>query len=74
MACVQDHHIRVIGRSARNITEGRQYVRHAGGVVEIHLAAICLDEEFLGHARYAVRQVTVSYRKGIFSKFAAKGL
>ncbi|MFT5181114.1 MAG: hypothetical protein ACI8S3_000993, partial [Alphaproteobacteria bacterium] len=37
---------------------GRQDIRHTGGVIDVHLATICFDKEFLGHARYAARQVT----------------
>ena len=74
MASVQYDHIRIIRRIARGIAERCQDIRHAGGVVDIHLTAIRLDEEFLGHARYADRQATVQNRVICASKFAAKAL
>ena len=45
MAGVDDHHIGRLRRIHGNIAQGRQDVRHAGGVVNVHLAAIGLDED-----------------------------
>src|SRR5262245_32052931 len=53
MAGVEDDHVgisRVIGRGK---AERGQDVRHAGGVVDVHLATVGLDEEFLGQIAYA---------------------
>ncbi len=46
MARVHDHHIRGFRRLDRGIAQRRQRIRHAGGIVDVHLAAIGLDEEF----------------------------
>ena len=45
MAGVDDHHIGRLRRIHGSIAQGRQDIRHAGGVVHVHLAAIGLDEE-----------------------------
>ena len=46
----------------RRIAERRQDIRHAGGVVDVHLAAIGLDEEFLGQIGQGVRSAARATR------------
>ena len=43
------------GVFGRRIAERRQHIRHAGGVVDVHLAAIGLDEELLRQGGQSVR-------------------
>ena len=46
MAGIEDHHIGRFGCVGAGIAQRRQRTRHTGGVVDVHLAAIGLDEEF----------------------------
>jgi hypothetical protein len=48
---VEDHHVSPVGTVRRRIAKGCQDVRHAGGVIGIHLAAVGLDEELLRQGR-----------------------
>jgi len=45
MACVQHDEISVFGYFRAFKADGGEHVRHAGGVVHVHLAAIGLDKE-----------------------------
>ena len=49
MAGVEDDQIGVLDIRRRAIAERRQDIRHAGGVVDVHLAAEGLDVELLRH-------------------------
>ena len=51
MAGIQDHHIRTFGGGCRRIAQRCQNICHPVGIIDIHLTAISLDEQFLGHAR-----------------------
>ena len=51
MAGIEDHHIGRLGPIGRGIAQRRQRLRHAGGVVDVHLAAVGLDEEGFRQAR-----------------------
>ncbi len=48
VAGVQDHHVRVVHVIRRTEAVGRQHIRHAIGVVDVHLTAVGLDEQLLG--------------------------
>ena len=48
MAGVEDDHVGRFRRLGRGIAERRQDIRHAGGVIDVHLAAIGADEQLLG--------------------------
>ena len=62
MTGVQDHHVGIRGALARNIAQRRQDIRHTRGVVDVHLAAVSLDEEFLGQSRFADARVSATRR------------
>ena len=49
MAGVQDNEIGVAGILGLGVAQGRQCIGHTNGVVDVHLAAVGLDVEFLGH-------------------------
>ena len=51
VAGVEDHEVGVFHDSRLVEAGGRQGVRHAGGVIDVHLAAVALDEDFLTQAR-----------------------
>ncbi len=53
VAGVEDDQIGVIGPLGQRIAVCHQRVRHATGVVDIHLAAVGLDEQLLSHASAA---------------------
>src|SRR3569832_2714974 len=63
MAGVEDHHVGIFGDLGRAIADRRQQLRHAGGIVDVHLAAIGLDEELLHEAAgYTVRRAPAPAR------------
>ena len=45
VAGVQNYHVRVVWRLARRVAKRRQQIRHAGGIVDVHLAAVGFDVE-----------------------------
>ena len=45
------------GVSPDCIAERRQDIRHARGVIDVHLAAVCLDEELLGQVRITIDSI-----------------
>jgi hypothetical protein len=47
VAGVQDDEVGALGRVGRGIAERAQHVGHALAVIDIHLAAVCLDEQTL---------------------------
>ena len=49
MAGVENHQVGVLDLRCRAIAERRQDIRHAGGVVDVHLAAEGLDVELFRH-------------------------
>src|SRR3546814_7054309 len=51
VAGVEDDQVGAVRGVARLIAMRRQDVRHAGGVVDVHLAAVGLDEELFGQIR-----------------------
>ena len=51
MARVQNDHVGARGTIHGRIAQRRQNIRHAGGVVDVHLTTVGLDEEFLGQGR-----------------------
>ena len=53
VAGVQNDHIRRVRRIGRGVAQRRQQIRHAGGIIDVHLAAIGLDEE-LFHGFFGV--------------------
>ena len=63
MAGVQDNHIRIVDRSGRRIARRRQRIRHTRGVVDIHLATKCLDEELLTQRQTLIRPTTATALK-----------
>ena len=52
MTGIEDHHIGVGLGIGRAIAKRRQNIRHAGGVIDVHLAAIGLDEELLSQGGF----------------------
>jgi hypothetical protein len=54
---VEDHHVGVVRRIARRIADARQQIRHAGGIIDVHLAAIGLDEELLHRCACRARRL-----------------
>ena len=57
VAGVEDDQVGVLDLRGRAIAERRQDIRHAGGVVDVHLAAEGLDVEFFGHGLAARRGI-----------------
>ena len=56
---VEDHHVGAFGRIGRGIAQRRQQIRHPGGIIGVHLAAIGLDVELLHlGAGYRVRKAS----------------
>ncbi len=49
MAGVEDDQVGIVGPVRLGVTERRQDVCHARGVVDVHLAAVCFDEELFAH-------------------------
>jgi hypothetical protein len=62
VAGVQDDQVRVVGAVGRDITVRHQSIRHTGGVVDVHLAAVGLDEQFLRHALATASRGTLGQR------------
>src|SRR5581483_8855228 len=54
MTGVEDHHVGAFRPVRRRIAQRRQQIRHPGGVIGIHLAAIGFDEELL-HGSFNAR-------------------
>ena len=52
MAGVEQHHVRILGPVGRNVAFGAQRLGHAFAVVDVHLAAVGLDEELLRRGRH----------------------
>ena len=50
VAGVEDDEVGVVRRRGLDKALGRQHVRHTMRIVDVHLAAVGLDEEFSGHA------------------------
>src|SRR5690606_33890769 len=48
MAGIQDHHIGRVGGIDGLVAERRQDIRHTGGVIEVHLAAVGSNKELFG--------------------------
>lgn len=46
---IEDHKIGALGRLRLGKTDGGQQLRHARGVINVHLAAVSRDEEPFGH-------------------------
>ena len=44
---VEDHHVGALGRIRLGIAQRRQQIRHLGGIIGVHLAAIGFDEQLL---------------------------
>ena len=55
VAGIEDDQIGVVRAIGHRVAVRRQRVRHATGVVDIHLAAVGLDEELLRHASAAAK-------------------
>ena len=55
MAGIQNNHIRFINGSGRGIVRRRQRVHHTRGVIDIHLATKCLNEELLAQRQTLAR-------------------
>ena len=51
VAGVEDDHVGAAGAIHRGVAERRQDIRHAGGVVDVHLTTVGLDEKFFGQDR-----------------------
>src|SRR5690606_31530736 len=47
VAGVDDDHVGAVRRLRRGIAERCQDIRHAGGIIDVHLATIGADEKFL---------------------------
>jgi hypothetical protein len=47
VARVQNHQVGILGAVARHIADRRQQIRHARGIVDVHLATESLDEQLL---------------------------
>ena len=54
MACVEDDDVRLLGAIDRVIPVRRHDIRHPGGVINIHLAAVGFDEKFFGQSHQAL--------------------
>ena len=62
VARVQNDEIGVIGALGGDIAMRRQKIRHSGGIIHVHLAAVGLDEQLLGHASAATSpEITCGY-------------
>ena len=62
VARVQNDEIGVIGALGGDIAVRRQRIRHSGGIIHVHLAAVGLDEQLLGHASAATSpEITCGY-------------
>ena len=62
VARVQDDEIGVIGGIGGGIAMRHQRIRHPGGIIHVHLAAVGLDEQLLGHASAATsREIACRY-------------
>lgn len=52
-----------IGRLGLGVSERGQHVRHAGGVVDVHLAAVGLDEQLFGQVRVSAGRVPFKWKR-----------
>ena len=68
MAGIQDDEICILGRIGAGISMGSHDIRHAGGVVLIHLATIGLDEDLLRHGRPSVFALQAEKRRDLWVK------
>src|SRR3546814_9260564 len=56
MAGIEDDHVGVIGHVGLGVSQRGQNVRHAGGIVDVHLAAVGLDKQLFGQVRVSSGQ------------------
>ena len=70
VAGVEDDQICIVGAAGGDIAMQRQGIRHAGGVIDVHLAAVGLDKQFLGHASMATSHEFEGRRDQIDARIA----
>ena len=47
MTGIEDHHVGAIGGGGGAVAKRRQHIGHAIRIIDIHLAPVGLDEQFL---------------------------
>ena len=63
---VQNDHVGALGATRGGIAERRKNVGHAIGIIDIHLAPVGLDEQFLRHDRGSLVELVGNSSCGLF--------
>ena len=75
VAGVQDDQIGIVGPRPRPIAVSCQRLRHTIGIVDVHLAAVGLDEEFLGHVAASAAHARSTWgTTGAFKRSSSLGI